>query len=152
VYYILEATALAEMFTLRAAHELIEPLTALVEGNMATFPDDVIPELRAHYADDPVFAWATGVRNARIEPAVPWDDKRDVEERVPGLIDPDDAREQCGPAVLAQARILCDIGVVTVVTEDIGPKPTRVSIAAACEALDLPWMRAATFLSDVMAL
>jgi hypothetical protein len=151
VIYILDATAIVEIFAIRPSSSVSESLTQLVERTQATFPNDVIYELREHYKDDTCYAWAVGVRNSRTQPKVPWEDKADVEQSVPTLVDPDNPHEQCGPAVLAQARIWIELRFrVTVVTGDIGDKPRgRMSIAAACDALGISWMRSAEFVAEV---
>jgi hypothetical protein len=149
VIYIVDATAIVEIFAIGPSSSVSESLTQFVERSQVTFPDDVIHELRAHYKEDACYAWAVGIRKSRAQPGVPWEDKVDVEQAVPSLVDPDNPHEQCGPAVLAQSKIWIEQQFrVTVVTDDCGAKPGgRMSIAKACDVLGIPWMRPAQFLA-----
>lgn len=144
--FVLEATAIAQVFAVRDTTEATERMTELVERDVATFPDDVLRELREHYAGEPAYVWAYGVRGERVEAAVPWNVKQEILDSVPEVLDPDNPREQCGPAVLGLVTVIRDNVSASIVTEDIGDKPGRRSVAQCCDALGLPWMTTHEFL------
>lgn len=145
--YVLEATAIAEIFVMRPSALATERLTELVEQGIATFPDDVTRELRQHYEGEACYAWAFGVRKARLDPGVPWDLKMNVLARARDLVDENNPREQCAPAVIGLALAVLEYASASVVTADIGDKPGRTSISVGCERLGVPWVDPGDFIA-----
>jgi len=147
VIVIADSRALAEVFELRDAGQLVDHLTGLVEMGDLTFPNAVLDELKRRHQGTTCWAWATGVRNARHEFAVPWDDLQDVLVSYPELVDPYSRHETSAPAVLTLTRILARFRDVLVVTEDFGDKPGRMALASACNGEGHPAIRAGDFLA-----
>jgi hypothetical protein len=149
VVWVLEATAIAEIFELTSdASKARAALSAAVSAGQVHFTDAVCKDIeRIDGADGPVCIWLTATRPLRSVTGPEYASTIYVAGVVPDLIDPDSPRGCVAEvAALAYELDLVAPGGVTVVTEDVRDK-TRMSLTTACAQLSLPAVQAAAFMT-----
>lgn len=114
----------------------------LIEDKRACFPDTVLAELERLARGEFTYTWAKAIAPSRCEKGAAYTHQQAVAHQVPGLVDHESEHESSVVAVVAQARSLIQTGRVdvTVVTEDVRPKPTRLPLVAGCNQLSIPWI------------
>ncbi len=120
--------------------ETLTYLGRLVDAGWVTFPKQVAAELeRAKHPDGPGI-WAVAARGRRRYSEPSDESMADVLGVVPGLLDPNEERNQADPYVIALAYELRerypDVRVV-VATENMRDLPPLTSPGTACERLRL---------------
>lgn len=120
--------------------DMLSYLTRLVDAGWVTFPKQVATELEhARHPDGPGI-WVVAVRSHRRYPEPSDDSMADVLDVAPGLLDPNEERNQADPYVVALAYELREkypeVGVF-VATENTKDKRPLVSPGTACELLGI---------------
>lgn len=148
--YILEARAIVEIFSrCGSPPDTAKRLNALVTSGELTFPEQVIDELKASHDAEPCLLWAIGIKPSLPACAVPWDRLQDVLDDYPDLNDAGSKRDLSGPAVIAQSRELADGGAaIAIVLEDVGEKPSRMSLEEACNQENCQYLRAEELIDE----
>lgn len=148
--YLLDDRAIAEAFNSRPPGVLVAPLSDLVKDGTVNFTNDVCDAVKRAYKTDHCWAWLGGVKASRVDATVPWDDKQDVTDVYQDLVDPDSRHEPVAPSVIAQARLLIRQGKpVTIVTEDFGQRPLRMTLGEACTKEGITCIDTSAFLAAV---
>ncbi len=132
--------------------ELFKKLEAMVEDGLLYFPRQVTSELNQERHIDTPEAWslAAGPKVQRC-----YDPDPDIVEHVMAeagdVIDADAEEDSGDPYVLAQALELIQQNfAVCIVTEDVKDHlPLRISIATACNRLDLEYCQLTAFLAAI---
>lgn len=120
---------------------MLRYLDLLVEGGWITFPKQVAGELEVSLHPDGPGIWAVDARKRRRYGEPSDDSMAEVLAVAPGLLDPNEERNQADPYVVAMAYELRerypDVE-VCVATENTVDRPPLVSPGTACAWLDIP--------------
>jgi hypothetical protein len=139
--YILDVSAINLAGRRDNAPLILEALGDLIESSVACFPDEVLAELERLARGEFTYTWAKAAAPNRFDKGASYKVLASTSHQVRGLVDIYAEYESSACAVLAQARSLgLDGRDVSVVTEDTREKPTRMSLAAACDQMDVRWV------------
>jgi hypothetical protein len=140
--YVFDGSSIITAGLLDDAPEIFDLFGELIHGHRACFPDEVLAELGRLAKDEHPNTWAKGIAPTRCHKGASYKIFGWVAQNVQDLIDYDAEHSSPAAAVLAQARELSTPAFeAIVVTEDIIDKPTRISLATACQQLDMPYVR-----------
>jgi hypothetical protein len=126
-------------------------MTDLVNESKLCFPTEVVEELERLAKAEAAFIWAKAVAGSRCHKGAPYNYTAWVLETCADIVDETAlaSQEPAAPFVAAQGVQLQDEDIeMTVVTEDVLEKPTRMCLWKACAELELPRMRLEDFLED----
>lgn len=138
--YVIDASAINYVGRQNNAPLIFDALQDLISGQFMCFPDEVLDELKRLAKGEYAYSWTKAVAASRMDRGAAYKHLQAVIYQVPNLVDQDSEYESSVACVLAQARSLAYDGHdVQVVTEDVRDKPTRISLAAACATLNVPW-------------
>jgi hypothetical protein len=151
VIYIADASGLNAVEHLASdANAAFNALTDLVNEHELCFCESVPKCLARFWPEGQALVWAKAIAGSRREdlrgPAL--SDIHWVTHNVVGLIDPDASENLDYVDVLAHAYALREEN-RTVVTDDWGEKPTRLSLAAGCQAIDIRVIEVRQFFVEV---
>jgi hypothetical protein len=131
---------------------LFRRMESLVEEGRIAFPRHVRTEMQDLAHPDAPGVWAAGVFPAIKHAVDPDADyiRRVMASDAKAVVDPNKAREDADPFIIAQALQLMDAGYeVCVVTEDHLDNPTRIALTKACDICSVEWIRLDEFLKDI---
>ena len=132
------------------ANTVLEALSALVEEHDLVFCDEVIREMAWLYEGSGVLMWARAIKGQRVHKGADFLRVEAIAAAIPELVDPTSRDELCAVFVLAQAEELAEVhDDLCVVSEDFGDKPTRMSLADACDQRELCCLTLADFLDEI---
>lgn len=138
--YVFDASAINFVGRQTNAALIFDVLHDLMLGRHMCFPDEVVDELKRLAHGEIAYTWTRAAAVSRLDRGAAYKHLVAVTHRVPNLVDDEAEYESSAPNVLAQAHsLMLDGHDVCVVTEDVRIKPTRLSLAAACAQLDVPW-------------
>lgn len=124
----------------------LDQMESLLDQGLMTFCDDVIKDLEIIARGEPILYWAKSVRDQRFHKSADWPTQAAVSRRCPKVIDAgaDSSPQLCA---LAQAYDLFSDASqeVTLVTNDYGSKPLRISVEDAAATIELPSIRVDQF-------
>lgn len=152
--WLLDSSAMTEIKTkVRGAAQwkLFRRLEDLVETGNIAFPKQIKVEVTDIAHPDAPGVWADGVWPAMKHPQEPEPVylAKVMSSPAAAVVDPNKTREDGDPYLIALALQLIDEGHdVCVVTNDTRTNPTRISLAAACDHVDVPWCDLDEFLSS----
>jgi len=147
--YIIDASAINHVGRQRHAPLMFDVLLGMIASHQMCFPDEVLDELERLARGEHTYTWAKAAAASRFDRGAAYKHLVAVTHQVRDLVDAEAEYESSAPCVLAQARSLFLTGhKVKVVTEDVRDKPTRISLAAACSKLDMPWCAVSQCLKD----
>ncbi|MGH3809656.1 MAG: hypothetical protein ACRDRU_24135 [Pseudonocardiaceae bacterium] len=113
----------------------LNDLTDLIRDGGLTFPREVVDDLQNCAKEETLDTWIKAVATDRTITAVPYSNVQWVLGQCPSLCDPD-AMSDSPTEVAAFGRAIDKNGdEFHIVTEDWTEKPTRMSLAAACEIM-----------------
>lgn len=151
--WILDTSALVEAkFALSVADQwqTFKLLEYMVRAGTVAMPRLVIREISEIAHPDLPGAWAPGVRDIQQHPLDPeWEHVQRVMAEAGDVIDPNKAKEDADPYVLALALQLVGQGHdVCVVTEDRVDR-NRIAVTTACDRLSIPHCSVRDFLGGL---
>ncbi len=136
----------------RRAAAIFTDLTDHVRGGRVCYCDEVTKELSRLARDEHAYDWAKSNAGTRRHHGADYSKVEWVTVACPELVDVTASHtvEPSAVYVMAQAIDITErSGEVTVVSEDVHPKPTRLTIHAACEHFGVPSVRLSPFLSGL---
>jgi Domain of unknown function (DUF4411) len=141
VVYVLDGSSIVSVPILIAEpNETFIELASMLDSGRICFCDEVVSELARTARGEAPYVWARTSAASRRYKGAQYPTIEYVAQEFAQIIDPgvSDTQECAALYVLAQALELARRGLqVTVVTEDRRPKPTRASVAQACEHFTL---------------
>lgn len=139
--------AIKELIPVASQPSVFSDLTALVQSDLICFPRNVVDELARWSEEDLPLAWARQNINDVFHQSPSYETVIEVMGKVGQVVDPEKEDEDADPYVLAEALEIQRQGLfVVVVTEDVRDKLRKISLATACQMLNLPTRRITEFL------
>ncbi|MFI6599140.1 DUF4411 family protein [Nonomuraea sp. NPDC050536] len=139
--YVIDVSALNAVGHHRNGPLIFDVLDDLVKAQQLCFPDEVLNELERLAKGEFTYSWTKATASDRLDKGAPYKYYQAVVHQVRELVDEDAEHESSAATVAAQAKSLMADGYsVTVITEDIKSKPTRMPLALACDILEIPWI------------
>ena len=135
----------------RANEQIIwTAFSKLAATDELVWPPEVTQEIEWGARQDTVMNWVRSHKNG-CERTAGLETVKSVLSVAQTLIDPDSPREQADPYVIALARDLLDVGGlfqprVTIITDDLRDKPTKMSLSSAAGLMSVPTVPLRAFL------
>jgi hypothetical protein len=140
--HVIDAPAINYVGRKIEAPAIFDALHDHIQEEKLCFPDEVLEELKRLAKGEFTYSWVKAAAVSRFNKGAAYKHYVAVTSQVTELIDIYAEHESSCAAVLAQAYSLILAGhPVTVITEDVRDKPTRISLAAACERMHMTWCR-----------
>jgi hypothetical protein len=137
--YLLDASAFLELPRQvdNVAH-VLDGLSEAVSRGTVSFPDAVAEEVSWLAREEHVGTWIKAIKSARVHQDASFKALGWVMHQAGDLADTTATRESSPPHVIAMAIELRGDGLeVTIATEDMHPKPTRMCMREACDQFEL---------------
>jgi Domain of unknown function (DUF4411) len=126
-------------------------MTDLVNESRLCFPTEVVEELERLAKEEGALVWAKTAASSRCHKGAQYNYVAWVLETCEDIVDKSAqaSQEPAVPYVAAQAlELKTEKFDVSIVTEDILEKPTRMCLRQACEDLEIPHMRIQKFFEE----